>query len=44
MKLRGVWTGNWRAFDYDADLHPHSLAKVIAVEPWSREYFQRFKR
>ncbi|XP_034241523.1 uncharacterized protein LOC117645431 [Thrips palmi] len=43
VKLRGVWSGGWAPFDYDTDLHPHSMAKIIAVEPWSREYFQRLK-
>ncbi len=44
MKLRGVWTAAWPAFDYDTDLHPHSMAKVVAVEEWSRDYFKRLKR
>lgn len=44
VKLRGVWTGRWAPFNYDTDLHPHSMAKIIAVEPWSRDYFKRLRR
>lgn len=43
VKLRGVWTGAWPAFDYDSDLHPHSMAKIIAAEEWSRDYFKRLR-
>lgn len=43
VKLRCVYTGQWPAFNYDTDLHPHSMAKIIAAESWSRDYFKRLQ-
>ncbi|KAK3927410.1 CDK5RAP3-like protein [Frankliniella fusca] len=43
VKLRGVWTAGWPAFNYDTDTNPHTMAKTVAVEEWSRDYFNRLK-
>ncbi|KAK3921904.1 6-phospho-beta-galactosidase [Frankliniella fusca] len=44
VKLDGLWSSEWPVFNFDTDLHPHALAKTIATEPWSREYFTALKR
>lgn len=43
VKLNAVWNSNLEYFDFDTDVPPFTMARAIAKEPWSREYFQQLK-
>lgn len=37
------WTSNLPYFSFDSDIDILLMAKCMALEPWSREYFQMLK-
>lgn len=39
----GEWNATTRYFDYDSDLHPPAIIRSIALEKWSKEYFENLK-
>ncbi|CAG0902649.1 unnamed protein product [Darwinula stevensoni] len=43
VDLQGEWISDLAYFDFDTDLSPGTLARSLAKEPWSREYFQRLR-
>lgn len=43
VKLTADWKSDLQYFDYDTDVPPLTMARAIAKEPWSREYFQMLK-
>uniref|UniRef100_A0AC34PZA8 Uncharacterized protein n=1 Tax=Panagrolaimus sp. JU765 TaxID=591449 RepID=A0AC34PZA8_9BILA len=38
-----TWTNYGDYFDFDAECSPESIGRSIALEPWSREMFQKLK-
>ncbi|GLH10235.1 Uncharacterized protein GBIM_15186 [Gryllus bimaculatus] len=40
VKLNAVWSSDLPYFDFDTDMNKYSVAKSMASEPWSREYFK----
>ncbi|ODN00790.1 hypothetical protein Ocin01_05886 [Orchesella cincta] len=43
VRLNADWKSDLEYFDYDTDVPPWTMARAIAKEPWSREYFQQLK-
>ena len=43
VKLDAVYTSDLDYFDFDSDMEPWAVARAMAREPWTREYFQRLK-
>uniref|UniRef100_A0A2A4JMP5 Uncharacterized protein n=1 Tax=Heliothis virescens TaxID=7102 RepID=A0A2A4JMP5_HELVI len=39
----GEWNATSKHFDFDSDLYPPAVIKSIALEKWSREYFEKLK-
>lgn len=37
------WTTNLPAFNYAVDLHPITVSRAVAKEPWNRQYFSILK-
>lgn len=44
VKIDAVWTTKLPAFNYDVDIHPITISRAIAMEPWSREYFHNLEQ
>lgn len=45
VKLDANWNRtDWNHFNYDTDMSPSSMARDIARELWSREYFQTLNK
>lgn len=40
VKIDVTWTSNLPYFNFDKHMNPLSMAKCMAREPWSREYFK----
>ena len=43
VKLDAVYTSDLDYFDFDSDMEPWTVARAMAREPWSKEYFQGLK-
>ncbi|KAK8406860.1 hypothetical protein O3P69_007428 [Scylla paramamosain] len=43
VKLDIKWTSKQPYFDFDTDMNARALARSIAREPWSRQYFQQLR-
>merc|ERR1712142_451294 len=43
VTLDAVYTSDLNYFDFDSDMDPWAVARAMAREPWTREYFQRLK-
>ncbi|XP_045128767.1 uncharacterized protein LOC123514740 [Portunus trituberculatus] len=43
VKLDIEWTSKQPYFDFDTDMSARALARSIAREPWSRQYFQQLR-
>lgn len=43
VELDVQWTSSRPFFDFDTDMDAWALARTIAREPWSREYFEALK-
>ncbi|XP_059468869.1 uncharacterized protein LOC132192778 [Neocloeon triangulifer] len=43
VDFSGTWSSHLPHFDYEHDLHPATLARAIATEDWSAEYFENLK-
>ncbi|CAB3374746.1 Hypothetical predicted protein [Cloeon dipterum] len=43
VDFNGTWSSHLPHFDYEHDLHPATLARAIAREDWSRDYFDTLK-
>ena len=43
VKLDAVYTSDLEYFDFDSDMEPWAVARAMAREPWTKEYFQRLK-
>ena len=37
------YTSKFPHFDFDSEMDPWTVARVMSREPWSREYFDRLK-
>lgn len=44
VKIDAVWSSQLPPFNYDVDISKLSIASAVAMEPWSREYFQNLER
>ncbi|XP_069689416.1 uncharacterized protein [Periplaneta americana] len=44
VNFEGDWNTDLPYFNYDTDLHPSAVARAIARETWSREYFETLKK
>lgn len=44
VKIDAIWTTNLPYFNFDTDIHPEPLARAMAMEPWSKEYFKNLER
>ncbi|CAH0555739.1 unnamed protein product [Brassicogethes aeneus] len=43
VKLRASWTTNLPIFNFDHDMDPWAMAKSMAYETWSKEYFKNLE-
>ena len=43
VKVDAVYTSNIPHFDFDSEMNAWTVARAMAREPWSREYFNRLK-
>jgi len=44
VKIDAIWTTNLPHFNFDSEIHPRTVAKAMAMEPWSSEYFKNLER
>lgn len=44
VQLDAQWSSVLPAFNYDVDISALTIARAVAREPWSRDYFQRLER
>nr|XP_029728509.1 uncharacterized protein LOC115266418 [Aedes albopictus] len=44
VKLEAFWTTNLPYYNFATDMDPKSVARAMAKELWSREYFQNLKK
>jgi len=44
VNFEGDWSTNLPFFNYDTDLNPATVARVIAKEKWTREYFKSLEK
>lgn len=44
MPNQGDFKTDLPHFDFDSDMDPWPVAKAMAKEPWSREYFDTVKK
>lgn len=44
VKIDAIWTTNLPYFNFDTDIHPKAVARAMAMEPWSKEYFKNLER
>lgn len=42
--MNAVWSSGFPYFDFDTDMTPTTPSRAMALEPWSREYFDNVKR
>ncbi|XP_049783379.1 uncharacterized protein LOC126184833 [Schistocerca cancellata] len=43
VEINAVWSSEYRYFDYDTDMDPLCISRAMALETWSREYFQNVR-
>nr|XP_018917101.1 PREDICTED: uncharacterized protein LOC109044058 [Bemisia tabaci] len=43
VHFKGTFSSDQPYFSFDTDLHSHVLAHGIALEPWSKQYFETLK-
>ncbi|XP_046986589.1 uncharacterized protein LOC124556662 isoform X2 [Schistocerca americana] len=43
VEINAVWNSEYRYFDYDTDMDPLCISRAMALETWSREYFQNVR-
>ena len=43
VKIRAEYLSSLPYFDFDSEMNPWTVARAMAREPWSREYFTRLK-
>lgn len=44
IKLDTVWQTNLPAFNFSTDISKIAMSEAMALEPWSRKYFDNLKR
>lgn len=44
VHIDAIWSSALPVFDFDTDISATTIARAIACEPWSRDYFQRLER
>lgn len=44
VRISGIWSSELDYFDFDLDLEPSNLARAIANEKWSRDYFKNLEK
>lgn len=44
VRINGIWSTDLPHSDFDLDLEPSCLAKAVAREKWSRDYFKTLKK
>ena len=43
VKISGTYTSELPYFDFDSEMEAWTVARAMAREPWSRDYFDRLK-
>lgn len=43
VKFSLDWDAYTRMFDFDTDMHPSAICSAMAIEPWSRNFFNQLK-
>jgi len=44
VNFEGDWSTDLPFFNYDTDLNPATVARVIAKEKWTRKYFKSLEK
>lgn len=44
IELNAVWRSNLPTFNFSTDVSQIAMSEAIALQPWSREYFEKLKR
>lgn len=44
VNFKGEWSTDLAYFNYDTDMNPATVARVIAKEKWTREYFKSLEK
>lgn len=44
IELSAVWRSNLPAFNFSTDISKTAMSEAMALEPWSRQYFDSLKR
>ena len=43
VKISATYTSDLPYFDFDAEMNPWTVARAMAKEPWSKDYFDRLR-
>lgn len=44
VHIDAIWTATLSPFNYSTDISPIAMSEAVALEPWSRKYFDDLKR
>jgi len=44
VNFEGDWSSDLPHFNFDTDMHPLTVARVIAKETWTKEYFKALEK
>lgn len=44
INLDAIWRTNLPAFNFSTDVSKSAMSEAMALEPWTRQYFQNLKR
>lgn len=43
VQLDAIWSSALEPFDFDTDMSPLTVARSMASQPWSKDYFKLLK-
>jgi hypothetical protein len=44
VNFEGDWSTDLPYFNYDTDMNPTTVARAIATETWTKEYFRSLEK
>lgn len=44
IRIDATWTATLPPFNYSTDISSIAMSEAVALEPWSRKYFDDLKR